>query len=117
MSVQSRTGDSGQAGKNDEQGGGGAEGEQAGERVQDKDDDIQAKGKGIHDRFFPEAQDCLQNQDTDTDPDSGKGMLNQRLVGEIGEKHGNDQDDENRTGEKAGGCGQSAPDAVAFFPR
>ena len=84
--------------------------------MQEKDDNIQTESKGIHHRFFPETQDCLQNQDTDTDTDSGKGVLNQRFMGKIREKHGNDQNDDDRSGQEAGGCGQCAPNAMPFSP-
>ena len=71
----------------------------------------------VHDRFFPQAQDCLDDQDADTDADAGESILDDRQVGKALQEGGDDQDNDNGHGDKAqcGGDGTCHPFSAASY--
>ena len=87
-------------GSDDQDGSRNGDREDAGQSRHQKNTDIEAEADLVHDRFFPQAQDCLNDQDADTDADARESVLDHRHIGKALQECGDDQNNDDGNGDK-----------------
>ena len=69
----------------------------------DEHDQVEDQARPVHDRFFPQAQDRLDDQDADADTDACEGVLDDGIVGKALQEGGDQQDDDDGDRDKTDG--------------